>query len=136
MVITFSKHSTSVSRTVYYVMHIHNFKPQVNEYRLLLYNVNCRHACKVIINTSVSYQDQAIALASENPRTIRRPQRVKLSGMASGSHYFTASEVCDIVTAGEEDDPEYIFPGSDDDFDMSELDEGYDPLQREQGNVT
>ena len=54
--------------------------------------------------------------------------------MASGSQYFTATEVCDIVTAEDEDDPEYIFPGSDDDFDMSLGEEEYDALQREQGN--
>ena len=46
---------------------------------------------------------------------------------------FTALEVTNIVT-GEDDDPEYIFPGSDDDFDAS-LDDIQDPLDREQGNI-
>ena len=30
--------------------------------------------------------------------------------------------------------PEYLFPGSDDDFDMSDSEEEYDALEREQGN--
>ena len=53
--------------------------------------------------------------------------------MATRPEFFTASEVGNIVT-GEVDDPEYIFPGSDDDFDAS-LDDIYDPLDREQGHI-
>ena len=40
----------------------------------------------------------------------------------------TADEVCDLVTG----DQEYLFPGSDDDFDVGELEYEYDPLDREQ----
>ena len=61
-------------------------------------------------------------------------QLLKLS-MASGSHYYTASEVGDLVAAGEDDDTEFLFPGSDDDFDAG-LDEELDPLDREQGKYT
>ena len=53
--------------------------------------------------------------------------------MAIRQGIFTASEVGNIVV-GEDDDPEYIFPGSDDDFDAS-LDDIQDPLDREQGIV-
>lgn len=53
--------------------------------------------------------------------------------MASGSQYFTASEVGDLVTGqGGEDDPEFLFPGSDDEFD-GDVDDDYGPLDREQG---
>lgn len=52
--------------------------------------------------------------------------------MASGSHLYTAEEVCDMI--GEDgSDREYLFPGSDDDFGMSDEDMVYDPLDREQG---
>ena len=53
--------------------------------------------------------------------------------MARRQQIFTALEVTNIVT-GEDDDPEYIFPGSDDDFDAS-LDDIQDPLDREQGII-
>ena len=43
--------------------------------------------------------------------------------MASqASQTFTASQVCQIVT-GENGDLDYMFPGSDDDLDMHDLDE-------------
>jgi len=56
--------------------------------------------------------------------------------MATGSGYFTASEVGNIITAEEDDDVEFIFSGSDDDFEADTLEEAYDPLQREQSNYT
>jgi len=37
--------------------------------------------------------------------------------MAAGSQYFTASHVGDLVTGEGENDHEFLFPGSDDDFD-------------------
>ena len=52
--------------------------------------------------------------------------------MASSAHHFTVDEVCDLV-AGAGEDQEYIFPGSDDDFDVGELEYEYDPLDRAQG---
>ena len=52
--------------------------------------------------------------------------------MASTAHYFTADEVCDMVT-GLGADHELIFPGSGDDFDVGESDYECDPLDREQG---
>lgn len=55
--------------------------------------------------------------------------------MASGSYYYTASEVGDLVTAREDNDTEFLFPGSDDDFDAG-LDDELDPLDREQGKYT
>ena len=53
--------------------------------------------------------------------------------MASESGFYTAAEVCEMI---EDDDgnPEYLFPGSDDDFGMSDSEEEYDALEREQGN--
>jgi len=51
--------------------------------------------------------------------------------MAAGSHYFTASQVGDLVTGEGEDDAEFLFPGSDDDFDAC-VDDDYDPLGRDQ----
>ena len=48
--------------------------------------------------------------------------------MARRKQIFTALEVTNIVT-GEDDDPEYIFPGSDDDFDASLDDDIQDPLE-------
>ena len=51
--------------------------------------------------------------------------------MASGSHYYTASEVGDLVTA----EDEFLLTGSDDDFDAA-LDDDLDPLDREQGKNT
>ena len=55
--------------------------------------------------------------------------------MAARPEHFTASQVGEIVTADTEDDREFIFPGSDDDFDAGQLEEeyDYDPLGREQG---
>lgn len=55
--------------------------------------------------------------------------------MASNSHHFTADEVCDLLTE-EGGDHEFVFPGSDDDFDASEVELEYDPLDREQGKQT
>ena len=52
--------------------------------------------------------------------------------MAEGSEYFTASQVGDLITGEGEDDHEFLFPGSDDDFDAG-MDDDYDPLDREQG---
>ena len=52
--------------------------------------------------------------------------------MAAGSQYFTASQVGDLVTGEREDDPKFLFPGSDDDFN-AHVDDNYDPLDREQG---
>ena len=49
--------------------------------------------------------------------------------MAAGSHYYTAAEVGDFITT---DDTEFLFPGSDDDFDAG-MDDELDPLDREQG---
>ena len=46
--------------------------------------------------------------------------------MASSAHHFTVDEVCDLV-AGAGEDREYLFPGSDDDFDVGELEQEYDP---------
>ena len=70
---------------------------------------------------------------------VLRSARGHLYGFSIGTlervtrpEFFTASEVGNIVTR-EVDDPEYIFPGSDDDFDAS-LDI-YDPLDREQGII-
>lgn len=55
--------------------------------------------------------------------------------MAAGPQFFTASQVGDLVTADTEDDREFVFPGSDDDFDSCEQqdDYEYDPLEKEQG---
>ena len=55
--------------------------------------------------------------------------------MAFTAHHFTAAEVCDLLT-GVGEDHEFIFPGSDDDFDMSEVEFERDPLDREQGKQT
>ena len=52
--------------------------------------------------------------------------------MAAGSH-FTPLEVCDMIAGEEGDDAEFLFPGSDDDFDAGMLEDEYDPLDREQG---
>ena len=49
--------------------------------------------------------------------------------MASSSQHYTVGEVCNMIT----DDHKFLFSGSDDDFDMGDLEEGYDPLDREQG---
>ena len=38
------------------------------------------------------------------------------------SQAFTASQVCQIVT-GEDGDLDYMFPGSDDDLDMEDIDD-------------
>ena len=51
--------------------------------------------------------------------------------MAAGSHSLTASKVGDLVTAEGNDDTEFLFPRSDDDFDAS-LEDEYDPVDREQ----
>ena len=48
--------------------------------------------------------------------------------MASRHPVFTAAQVGGLL----DDDTEFIFSGSDDDFDFSADD--YDPLEREQGN--
>ena len=48
---------------------------------------------------------------------------------------FTASQVGNIVT-DEVEDQEFLFSGSDDDFDAGLLDDDYDPLEREQGKHT
>ncbi len=50
--------------------------------------------------------------------------------MASGLQFYTAGEVCDIIA---DDDHEFLFSGSDDDFDLGELEDEYDALDREQG---
>ena len=50
--------------------------------------------------------------------------------MAS-SGFFSAAQVCNIV-CGVEGDVDYVFPGSDDEFDADELQEEYDILDREQ----
>ena len=50
-------------------------------------------------------------------------------------HRYTTVEVARMVTAGD-DDPEFLFDGSDDDFDGDLQEEGYDPLDREQGKCT
>ena len=52
--------------------------------------------------------------------------------MAAGHQFFTASEVGHLLTEHEDNDGEFLFLGSDDDFDTS-LDVVYDPLEREQG---
>ena len=52
--------------------------------------------------------------------------------MASTSHHFTVGEVCDLLT-GEGEDHEFVFPDSDDDFDVGEREYEWDPLDREQG---
>lgn len=52
-------------------------------------------------------------------------------GMTARSPHFTALEVGTLVTAEGDDDTEFLFPGSEDDFDV--LDEEYNPLDREQG---
>ena len=52
--------------------------------------------------------------------------------MAAGHSYFTSVEVRSMVTADGEDDTEFLFTGSDDDFD-ADLQEEYDPLDRKQG---
>ena len=49
--------------------------------------------------------------------------------MASRHPVFTAAQVGGLL----DDDTEFIFSGSDDDFDVS-ADDDYDPLEREQGN--
>jgi hypothetical protein len=41
------------------------------------------------------------------------------------SRFLTAAQVCNIVSS-EEGDLDYIFPGSDDDFDAEDLQEEYD----------
>ena len=51
-------------------------------------------------------------------------------GMAARSPHFTALEVGTLVTEGD-DDTEFLFPGSDDDFNVVDIE--YDPLEREQG---
>lgn len=53
--------------------------------------------------------------------------------MAS-SGFFSAAQVCNIVCgeSGDEGDVDYVFPGSDDEFDADELQEEYDILDREQ----
>lgn len=55
--------------------------------------------------------------------------------MASTAHHFTAAEVCDLLT-GVGEDHEFIFPGSDDDFDMSEVEFERDPLVNTRGSAT
>lgn len=50
--------------------------------------------------------------------------------MAAGSQYYTAGEICDMIT---DDNHEFWFPGSDDDFDIGDLQEDLDALDREQG---
>ena len=52
--------------------------------------------------------------------------------MASGSGFYTAAEVCEMID--DDGNPEYLFPGSDDDFGMSDSEEEYDALERELGN--
>ena len=51
------------------------------------------------------------------------------AGMASRQQVFTASQVGSLL----DEDTEFVFSGSDDDFDV-DLDEEFDPLEREQGN--
>ena len=51
--------------------------------------------------------------------------------MTARSPHFTAFEVGTLVTAEGDDDTEFLFPGSDDDFNV--LDVEYNPLDREQG---
>ena len=51
-----------------------------------------------------------------------------VAGTASRHPVFTAAQVGGLL----DDDTEFIFSGSDDDFDFSADD--YDPLEREQGN--
>lgn len=53
--------------------------------------------------------------------------------MASGSGFYTAAEVCEMID-DDDGNPEYLFPGSNDDFGMSDSEEEYDALEREQGN--
>ena len=49
--------------------------------------------------------------------------------MASVQQFYTASQVGSLL----DDDTEFIFSGSDDDFDAG-IDDEYDPLERAQGN--
>ena len=48
--------------------------------------------------------------------------------MASVQQFYTASQVGSLL----DDDTEFIFSGSDDDFDAG-IDDEYDPLERAQG---
>lgn len=50
--------------------------------------------------------------------------------MASVQQFYTASQVGSLLTT-QDDDTEFIFSGSDDDFDAG--DDEYDPLERAQG---
>ena len=56
--------------------------------------------------------------------------------MASPVPHFMTAQVCDIVTGDDKDDLEYIFSGSDDDFDDESNDDGLqekeDALDRKQ----
>lgn len=60
-----------------------------------------------------------------------RLSRLVAVAMAVRSPHFTASQAGDLVTA--EDDTEFLFSGSDDDFDAGLLVDEHDPLDREQG---
>ncbi len=52
---------------------------------------------------------------------------------SSGGPIYTAGQVCAMLTGDDDDgDLEYIFPGSDDDFDPGDLEEEYDRVSREQ----
>ena len=52
--------------------------------------------------------------------------------MASGTCSYTVQEVCDLI--GEEDEnQEFLFSGSDDDFGLSDVEADSDALDREQG---
>ena len=52
--------------------------------------------------------------------------------MASGGCSYTVEEVCNLI-GGDDDDQEFLFPGSDDDFGMSDLEPDSDALDKEQG---
>ncbi len=52
---------------------------------------------------------------------------------SSGGPFYTAGQVCEMVTDDDGGDlMEYILPGSDDNFDAGDLQEEYDRVSREQ----
>ncbi len=50
---------------------------------------------------------------------------------SSGGPFYSSGQVCEMVTDDDGGDTEYIFPGSDDEFDAGDLQEEYDRVSRE-----
>ena len=98
-------------------------------FELRYIHVQSKQAMQTIGGCKCVEQQKVLVRASIVPEV---PSLLPTVAMAAGHSYLTSVEVCRMVTADGEDDTEFLLTGSDDDFD-ADLQEEYDPLDREQG---